>query len=88
MKAAKDLMAEITAFKKMRGTDYGRLFEYYATLRTRIGEAEREDLSCLLLQPENLILMESVLPTRELELWRNMQGDERSPDLAKYLKSS
>jgi hypothetical protein len=47
VKAAKELMmAEITAFKKMPGTDYGRLFEYYATLRTRIGEAEREkDLS-------------------------------------------
>ncbi len=66
MKAADDLMAEITAFKKMRGKDYGRLFEYYATLRTRIGEAEKEeDLSYLLLQPENLVLMESVLPTRE-----------------------
>jgi hypothetical protein len=86
VKAAKDLMAEITAFKKMRGTDYGRLFEYYATLRTRIREAEREELSDLLLQPENLILMESVLPTREQELWRNAQGDERSPDLGKVFK--
>jgi hypothetical protein len=87
VKAAKELMAEITAFKKMRGNDYGRLFEYYATLRTRIGEAEREkDLSYLLLQPENLILMESVLPTREQELWRNTQGDERPPDLGKVFK--
>ncbi len=86
VKAAKDLMAEITAFKKMRGTDYGRLFEYYATLRTRIGEAEREGLSYLLLQPENLILMESVLPTREQELLRNAQGDERSPDLSEVFK--
>ncbi len=30
--------------------------------------------------------MESVLPTRELELWRNMQGDEKSPDLGKVFK--
>jgi hypothetical protein len=87
VKAAKELMAEVTAFKKMQGKDYGRLFEYYVTLRTRIGEAEREkDLSYLLLQPENLVLMESVLPTREQELWRNMQGDERSPDLGKVFK--
>jgi hypothetical protein len=87
VKAAKELMAEITAFKKMQGKDYGRLFEYYATLRTRIGEAEREKgLSYLLLQPENLILMESVLPTREQELWRNTQGDERPPDLGKVFK--
>jgi hypothetical protein len=87
VKAAKELMAEVTAFKKMQGKDYGRLFEYYVTLQTVIGEAEREkDLSYLLLQPENLILMESVLPTRELELWRNMQGDEKSPDLGKVFK--
>jgi hypothetical protein len=87
VKAAEDLMAEITAFKKMRGNDYGRLFEYYVTLQTVIGEAEREkDLSYLLLQPENLVLMESVLPTREQELWRNMQGDERSPDLGKVFR--
>jgi hypothetical protein len=30
--------------------------------------------------------MESVLPTREQELWRNAQGDERSPDLGKVFK--
>jgi hypothetical protein len=86
MKAAEDLVAEITAFKKMRGTEYDRLFEYYTTLRTRIGEAEREGLSYLLLQPQNLILMKSVLPTREQELWRNAQGDERSPDLGRVFK--
>jgi hypothetical protein len=89
VKAAKELMAEITAFKKMQGTDYGKLFEYYATLRTRIGEAERErGLSYLLLQPENLTLMESVLPTRERELWRTRKATRDHQTLAKYLKSS
>jgi hypothetical protein len=86
VKAADDLMAEITAFKRMRDTEYGRLFEYYATLRTRIREAEREGLSALLLQTQNLILMESALPTREQDLWRNAQGDERPPDLGKVFK--
>jgi hypothetical protein len=79
-------MAEITAFKKMRDTEYRRLYEYYATLQTRIREAEREGLSDLLLQPQNLILMESALPTREQELWRNEQGNERPPDLDKVFK--
>jgi hypothetical protein len=84
--ATEGLMAEITAFKKMKDTDYERLYEYYATLRSRIREAERGGLSVLLLQPQNLILMESALPTREQELWRNAQGDERPPELGKAFK--
>jgi hypothetical protein len=68
MKATEDLMAEITAFKKMQDTEYGRLYEYYATLRTSIREAEREGLLALLLQPQNLILTEPALPTCEQEL--------------------
>jgi hypothetical protein len=79
-------MAEITAFKKMQDREHERLFEYYATLRTSIREAEREGLSVLLLEPQNLILIESALPTCEQELWRDLLCNERPPNLGAAFK--
>jgi hypothetical protein len=61
---AEDLMAEITAIKKIQVSEYERLFEYYIFLWVSIREAKRADLFIMLLHPQNLVIIESALPPR------------------------
>jgi hypothetical protein len=64
----------ISAFKKIKYTDYKKLFEYYVHLRTNIKEAKRAGLLNVLLNTVNLGIIEQALPAREIELWRERQS--------------
>ena len=71
---ARDLMAEITSFKKIHDSEHDKLLEYYVLLQTNIDEADKAGLRDVLLHANNLVAMESLLPPRELMLWREAQG--------------
>jgi hypothetical protein len=71
---AQDLLAEITAFKKIQYTDYDRLFEYYTLLCTIIKEARKVGLLSVLLTSVNIRIMEQALLAQEVELWRELQS--------------
>jgi hypothetical protein len=71
---AQDLMAEITATKKIQFAEYEKLLEYYALLRANITEAKKANLMEALLIQTNVALMEQPLPAREVEEWRSRQA--------------
>jgi hypothetical protein len=71
---AQDLMAEITATKRIQFAEYEKLFEYYALLRANITEAKKANMMEVLLIKANLLLMEQPLPAREVEVWRSRQA--------------
>ncbi len=64
---AQDLMAEITATKRIQHSEYERLFEYYALLRGNITETRKANLMEALLTQAIIALMEHPLPAREIE---------------------
>jgi hypothetical protein len=72
-----NLMAEITATKRIQFAEYEKLFEYYALLRANITEAKKANLMEALLTQANMALMEQPLPAREGEEWRS-RGEVRS----------
>ena len=53
-----DLMAEITATRKIQYSEYERLYEYYALIRGHITEARKANLEETLLTQANIALME------------------------------
>jgi hypothetical protein len=71
---AQDLMAEITATRRIQHLEYEKLFEYYALLRGNITEARKANLMEALLTQANIVLMEQPLPAREIEEWRSRQA--------------
>jgi hypothetical protein len=71
---AQDLMSEIPATKRIKYSEYERLFEYYALLRGNITEAKKANLIEALLTQANIALMEQPLPAREIEEWRSRQA--------------
>ncbi len=71
---AQDLMAEITATKRIQFSEYEKLFEYYALLRANITEAKKANLMGALLTQANVAVMEQPLPAREEEEWRSRQA--------------
>ncbi len=76
---AQDLMAEITATKRIQFAEYKKLFEYYALLRANITEAKKAKLMEALLTEANVALMEQPLPAREVEEWRCRQAKYTPP---------
>jgi hypothetical protein len=69
---AQDLMAEITATKRIQFAEYEKL--YYALLHANITEAKKANLMEALLTQANVALMEQPLHAREVEEWRSRQA--------------
>jgi hypothetical protein len=69
---AQDLLAEITATKKMQFTEYEKLL--HVLLQTNIMKAKKANMMGVLLTQANMGLMEQLLPAREMEIWRGRQA--------------
>jgi hypothetical protein len=90
-----DLMAGISVFGRMEDPDYERLPKHYNAILNATDRAEEYCICGILQQPANIMIMESKLPSQELELlrdvqsdelWRDMQGDKRSLDPGEAFK--
>jgi hypothetical protein len=53
MQFARDLMAKISAFKRIQNYEYEKLLEYYFVIQANIDKAKNADLLGTLLQPQS-----------------------------------